>query len=78
MILLLQVPWLLIQKQKYHLTHFAPPYPTASYSRMSATGPPLWYEVTFGAKILRAYSPLDIEVKEQLQWGENASLCVVE
>ena len=27
-------------------------------------------EVQFGAKILPAYSPLDIKVKQRLQWGE--------
>ena len=34
-------------------------------------------EVRFGAKILSAYSPLDIKVKQQLQSGENASLYVI-
>ena len=33
----------------------------------AATGASLWYEVKFGAKILPAYSPLDIKVKQQLQ-----------
>ena len=35
-------------------------------------------EVKFGAKILPAYSPLGIKVKQQLQTGENASLYVIE
>ena len=35
-------------------------------------------EVKFGAKILPAYSPLDIKVKQQLQLGEDASLYVIE
>ena len=35
-------------------------------------------EVKFGAKILPAYSPLDINVKQQLQSEENASLYVIE
>ena len=35
-------------------------------------------EVKFGAKILPAYSPLDIKVKQQLQSRENASLYVIE
>ena len=35
-------------------------------------------EVKFGAKILPAYSPLDIKVEKQLQQGENASLYVNE
>ena len=34
-------------------------------------------EVKFGAKILPAYSPLDIKVKQQPQSGENASLYVI-
>ena len=34
-------------------------------------------EVKFGAKILPAYSPLDREVKQQLESAENASLCVI-
>ena len=34
-------------------------------------------EVKFGAKILPAYSPLDMKVKQQLQSGENASLYVI-
>ena len=34
-------------------------------------------EVRFGAKILPAYSPLEIKVKQQLQSGENASLHVI-
>ena len=34
-------------------------------------------EVKFGAKILPAYSPLDIKVKQQLQSGENGSLYVI-
>ena len=33
-------------------------------------------EVKFDAKILPAYSPLDINVKRQLQSGENARLYV--
>ena len=35
-------------------------------------------EVKFGAKILPAYSPLNIKVEYQLQSGENASLDVIE
>ena len=35
-------------------------------------------EVKFGAKILPAYSPLDIRVKQQLQLGGNASLYAIE
>ena len=35
-------------------------------------------EIKSGAKILPAYSPLDIKVKQQLQSGENASLYVNE
>ena len=36
-------------------------------------------EVKFSAKILPAYSPLGIKVKQQLlQSGENASLYVIE
>ena len=35
-------------------------------------------EVKFGAKILSAYSPLDIKVEYQLQSGENASLNAIE
>ena len=35
-------------------------------------------EVNFGAKILPAYSSLNIKVKQQLQSGENASLYVTE
>ena len=34
-------------------------------------------EVKFGAKILPAYSPLDIKVKQQLPSGENAGLYVI-
>ena len=34
-------------------------------------------EVKFGAKILLAYSPLDMEVKQQLQSRGNASLYVI-
>ena len=34
-------------------------------------------EVKFGAKILLAYSPLDIKVKQELQLGEIASLYVI-
>ena len=34
-------------------------------------------EVKFGTKILPAYSPLDIKVKQQLESGENASLYVI-
>ena len=34
-------------------------------------------EVKFGAKILPAYSPLDIKVKQPLQSGQNASLYVI-
>ena len=34
-------------------------------------------EIKFGAKILPAYSPLDIKVKQQLQSGVNASLYVI-
>ena len=34
-------------------------------------------QVKFGAKILPAYSHLDIRVKQQLQQGENASLHVI-
>ena len=41
---------------------------------MSVTGATLWYvRLNFGAKILPAYSPLDIKVKQQLQSGENAT-----
>ena len=36
------------------------------------------YEVKYGAKILPAYSPPDIKVKQPLQSGENASLYVIE
>ena len=36
------------------------------------------YEVKFGAKILPAYRPLVIKVKQQFQSGENASLYVIE
>ena len=35
-------------------------------------------KVKFGAKILPAYSPLDIKVKQQLKLGENASLYGIE
>ena len=35
-------------------------------------------EVKFGAKILSGYSPLDINVKQQFQSRENASLYVIE
>ena len=35
-------------------------------------------EVKFGAKILPAYSSLDIKVKQKLQSGENASAYVIE
>ena len=35
-------------------------------------------EVKFRAKILPAYSPLNIKVKQQLQSEENASLYVIE
>ena len=35
-------------------------------------------EVKFGAKILPAYSPLDIKVKQKIQSEENASLYVIE
>ena len=35
-------------------------------------------QVKFGAKILPAYSPLDIKVKQQLQSGENANSYVTE
>ena len=35
-------------------------------------------EVKFDGKIMPAYSPLDINVKQQLQSGENASLYVIE
>ena len=35
-------------------------------------------KVKFGAKILPAYNPLDIKVKQQLPSGENASLFVIE
>ena len=34
-------------------------------------------EVKFGAKILPAYTPLDIKVKQQFQSGKNASLYVI-
>ena len=35
-------------------------------------------EVKLGARILPAYSPLNIKIKQQLQSGENASLYVIE
>ena len=35
-------------------------------------------EVKFGGKILPAYSPLDIKVKQQLQLKDNASFYVIE
>ena len=35
-------------------------------------------EVTFDAEVLLVYSPLDIEVKQQLQSRENANLYLIE